>query len=324
MRRRDFLTSAAAAAVVATWPRFISRAFADKACTTPGASPALAALATAWKQAQRAGKPLLVLVIPDDDGEKWARGHAWGELLNHGSAEQIAPFALVEVACAGMADLRLLLPSAGAGSPWAVLVDTDRVPAHLERLDVVLPPLPGGFLGDDDGEGKEDPVDVVIGRRQELLARMLRGAIVPNEQVIALRAALARKRLAAADRARLETFLTRDTWIPSELADRGAALLFEAIAARQLNAGRATSLLRDAMQARLIAEPPAGAHWATSQGCGTDVEETRAEREEREAEERAGRLSGVYVSVGCGMGHIPEKSVRFLYFFAVEHPGTQL
>ena len=318
MRRRDFLGSAAAAAVVATWPRFLARAFADEACPPDSSVLPLAVLGAAWKRAQAGGKPLLILVIPDDDAEKWARGHAWGELLNHGTPEQIAPLALAEVACAKMSDLRQLVPAAGAGEPLAILVDTDRVPARVERLEASLPPLPAyGFL-----EEKADDEETVIARRQAVLAGALRAALAPNEQVLGVRAVFTRRRLAAADRTRIESFLGKNTWIPTELADRGAALLFEAIAARQLNASRATSLLRDAVQARLISEPPAGAHWATSGGCGTDVEETRAEREQREAEEATGKMR-VMVSVGCGMGHLPEKSRRFLYFFAVEHPGTQ-
>jgi hypothetical protein len=56
-------------------------------------------------------------------------------------------------------------------------------------------------------------------------------------------------------------------------------------------AGEARSRLKD--------HPPGGARWATSAGCGVTVEG---------ADDN--------IAVGCGMGHVPAKSRRFLYFFA--------
>ena len=49
---------------------------------------------------------------------------------------------------------------------------------------------------------------------------------------------------------------------------------------------------------RLVEEPPAGARWANSGGCGVSVEGERSA-----------------IAIGCGMGHVPERSRRFLYFF---------
>ena len=49
-------------------------------------------------------------------------------------------------------------------------------------------------------------------------------------------------------------------------------------------------------------QPPAGSHWANASGCGP------ASVEGMKDDEAGG--------VGCGMGHVPEKSSRFLYFFA--------
>jgi hypothetical protein len=55
------------------------------------------------------------------------------------------------------------------------------------------------------------------------------------------------------------------------------------------------------VRARLVKQRPPGAHWARSSGCGT-------------------RIEGVNdnVMIGCGMGHVPAKSERFLYFFSIE------
>ena len=50
--------------------------------------------------------------------------------------------------------------------------------------------------------------------------------------------------------------------------------------------------------------PPAGSHWANASGCGPPTVENMKEDDDE------------VVGYGCGMGHIPEKSARFLYFFA--------
>jgi hypothetical protein len=70
--------------------------------------------------------------------------------------------------------------------------------------------------------------------------------------------------------------------------------------------GRPGSTARQAeeVRARLVAHRIPGSHWANASGCGTDVEED-PEDEDGERE-----------MIGCGMGHVPEKSARFLYLYA--------
>lgn len=60
---------------------------------------------------------------------------------------------------------------------------------------------------------------------------------------------------------------------------------------------RATALAAE-VRKRLTLKPPRGARWAKSYGCGTTIE---GEKDN--------------MVIGCGMGHIPEASQRFLYFF---------
>ena len=52
-------------------------------------------------------------------------------------------------------------------------------------------------------------------------------------------------------------------------------------------------------------QPPSGSHWANASGCGPAIVENMKEDDGSEV-----------VAYGCGMGHIPSKSSRFLYFFA--------
>jgi hypothetical protein len=56
---------------------------------------------------------------------------------------------------------------------------------------------------------------------------------------------------------------------------------------------------------RLVKQRPPGGQWASSSGCGVDYEEGPMDN------------SG---AVDCGMGHVPKRSARFLYFLA-NKPG---
>ncbi|MFT3772334.1 MAG: hypothetical protein QM820_43620 [Minicystis sp.] len=250
MKRRQVLGAASVGLAAALWPSWLREAFADekaadeKACDGPGGAAArLAVLATAFKAAREASKPLLVLVIPDNDMEKWQRGRVFGELLNHGNDVQIAPLAKVEVTCATMADLKKLVPSAGMGEPLMVLVSTDRVPVAARQLDAKLPEYPSPWGdGEKSWEEKERNEDEISDKRIAIVAGLLRNALGADDK-------------------------------------KAAALAGE-------------------VRKQLKAKPPRGAKWANSSGCGTDVEGDDQQ-----------------LLVACGMGHVPRKSARFLYFF---------
>jgi hypothetical protein len=244
MNRRGFLKSSAAAALaLVSAPAFIRRAFGDEACP-PRSNHELAALAGAYRRAQRAGRPLLVLVIPENLEAQWDRGAAWGELLNHGSDAQLAPLALVEVACARVADVERLAPQARGGEPLAIVLDTTRVPAPVVRVQAELPQYRNDGFERGDWVTMEKQEALVSAARIDVLARAL-----------------------------------RDRLAPGGVGDEAQA---------------ASDVRR-----RLTALPPAGARWARSSGCGTVVE---GEND-----------NDVF---GCGMGHVPAQSSRFLTFYA--------
>src|SRR5689334_20667425 len=117
MNRRRFLGAAAVGVSVAAAPAWLRSAFAaGKQCGADDTAD-LAVVSAGYRAAQRAGRPLLCLIIPETDADKWPRGRAFGELLNHGSDEQLAPLGLCEVIACRMAPLRRLVPAAGSGEP---------------------------------------------------------------------------------------------------------------------------------------------------------------------------------------------------------------
>jgi hypothetical protein len=230
-------------------PVWLQRAFADSSV----GAPARAGLRRSELERKRRG-PTLVLIIPEDDDEKWNRGRAFGEWLNHGSDDDLAPLAHVEVVCAYAREV----PSEGA-SPGDEPLLAWLYRGQVRALDGTLPAYEDARVAARDDEK-------VFRARVALLAGLVRDAIgTPPPSEVHARAALVRKRI--------------------------------------VDGGR----------------PPAGSHWASYSGCGTKVEETpeeiEAKRRRREAEQRAGLFLGERISVvGCGMGHVPEKSRRFLYF----------
>jgi len=113
MKRRAFLVGLAAA------PWWIRRAFGD------------ASVGVVHPQTER---PTLVLVVPRGESERWERGAAFGELLNHGDDRELAPLALVDVVCARARDFGV------GGDPLMLLV----VGSTVHRLDG---PLPKGDAG---------------------------------------------------------------------------------------------------------------------------------------------------------------------------------
>ena len=248
MKRRHFLGAATAGAAAAMWPSWLRQAFADApACESQTAQTAgkvgkVGEVASSFRAAQRAGRPLLVLVIPAADDAKYERGQAFGELLNFGRDADLAPLASAEVLCATMEALATVVPGVGAGEPLMVLVDTSQVPARVRRLDAPLRVARPVEAGDESYEQTQARESAAADARIETLARLLR----------------------------------------SGLGD-----------------GKNTARRATEVRERLVKKAPVGGRWAVSQGCGTHVEG---------AEDN--------MAIGCGMGHVPEKSRRFLYFFS--------
>jgi hypothetical protein len=273
MKRRTFLGAAALAAFAPSW---IRRAFGDASFGGERKPPVPPhRYREALERARKAGRPLLVLVIPDEDSDKWDRGRAFGEWINHGTDAQLAPLALVEVACLGLGEVGRVYD--GPSDPLMLLVDpSERRPMHI--MASALPRYtPRGrviTINADGTRGPEPPSDdSVFTQRVAMLSR----------------------------------------------------LLAEAVEIGPLDEARARALAQAARK-RLRDRPPANAHWATSSGCGTTVEPTPEEIEAEERKRREEAARGVLsmhsvVSVGCGMGHVPDKSRRFLYWLARNEDG---
>ena len=184
MLRRQFLVLLGAAPVSLA---LLRRAGADLALED---EPRNLTLADAQGVARRRGVPLFVIVIPAATDQWWQRGAAWGELLNHGPAEDLAPLAHAEVACATLKELeaRYGLVAGSGPEPVAVTVAPDGKTTSV--FAAALPPTP------DQRRAGAPSEDEVVAERMSQLGALVRAALgaVPREQTRSLTAAV-RKRI---------------------------------------------------------------------------------------------------------------------------------
>ncbi|AKT36694.1 hypothetical protein [Chondromyces crocatus] len=246
MKRRHLLGATVAGLAVSAWPEFIRTAFGEgEGCDVPGhqgAGGPAAPVKEALQRAKQLKRRLLVFIIPLSNELKNERGHAFGELLNHGGDADLAPLSDVEVVCATLADLKKVVPDAGDGEPLMVLVHTQSTPTATP-LDTPLPVDPPDATTSWEERRKQE--DALIVRRIAALGALLRKGLGADERKVEARAA--------------------------------------------------------GVRARLVKQPPAGARWASASGCGVTIE----------GEQNRPMMA-------CGMGHVPEKSRRFLYFFSLQ------
>lgn len=187
-------------------------------------------LGDAWKRATKAGRPLLVVVVPDDPGAWYDRGRTLGIWLNHVEEADLEALAGVEPACATLDELGRLVPGVvDAGQPWFVLVRVD-AGAPTWR-SVVVPTATGPRVQDFDDyavqhAGEGDPEETF-------------------------------ERWRATERAQgqAEIEATRASF-------RGAVL--RVLAAEGVARGAA-----DVGRARWVTAAPPGAHWGHATGCGS-------------------------------------------------------
>ncbi len=281
MKRRTFVTGSLLAAAAATWPGWLRRAFADASLGAGGE------LGVARRRG--AGKPVLAIPIPDDDGEKWKRGRAIGGWINNGDDGDLWPLALVEVACVRRAEL----PSLDAAT-WLALVD------ERGARPVAVPALPEPDWGRDLEAVDHVTKQLVDNRRK--LAAAARRAIAPDEAAVAALAARATQALGRDAEAVAARAIAADS--PSlEAVDRMASLVaLRALRAEVRERARLQTLLAQAARARLRTHEIPGSKWARQTSCGEEIENVPPEQQ---------------TMVDCGMGAVSPEGARFLYLFTL-------
>ena len=292
--RRRFIAGVVAGAGATAIPHWLSHTFGlgSHALHPHGVG--------AWLGPEEAPRRVLVLVIPDHPRARWNRGYAFGAWLNHGTAQQLSWLAFADVCCEQLGDL----PALGVeveGDPWMVLIEpavgrvTPIVPASVDDLEDVVPvELPPDL---ETGEPSEDRELEASLAEIDALARGLANAMEPELERWAQeeRAALGCQDIDAFDE------MVRVGGWPwtKHIRDAPAALV---LGARRDDAALSEALVIEALAERVrtqyVRREIPGSRWGRGSGCGTQIE---------------GEAPRYF---GCGMGHVPELSRRFLHFFA--------
>jgi hypothetical protein len=270
MRRRAFLGSTALGLAAAAWPSWLRRAFADASVGGPGVGTN-----AATNRQPSDGKPVLAIIIPSKDGDKYERGRAIGRLINHGSDEEMAALALCEVWCVPP-------DKAPPGEPWMVLLDGTSAPFPISPKKTVAYPeeLPREQLA--------DPIHLAVMGTHAMIQRRV------DQARVALGPAIFDEARRAASSPHPET-----TALP--VVDRAASIFAAAI--EGASPERRTNLLHvlaEAARARLRDHEIPGSRWARSSGCGTDIENAAPDEQNM---------------IDCGMAMVPAESRRFLWFY---------
>jgi hypothetical protein len=245
MDRRNALIGTAALAV-SVGHGWVARALAQAADAPPGESP----LDRAVLSARALGKPVLVLVVPDEGPGRLELGIVFGELLELGGDALLADLALVEVACATRVQLRRAAGRECAGDLG--LLELEGELPRWTAIDFVVDLFtPEGSV--------RTPMS-----RTALLARLedaVRSAIGSGPAALDARAEVARAALSPKLVSRLESAITLRTRLPIPTVDAGAALLRAAAERSEKSRDFWLPRLAHAATVRMVAAAPHGAVW---------------------------------------------------------------
>jgi hypothetical protein len=290
MDRREFLNAAAGAAATAWLGHYF---LGRPAWAGDEEVLAMGDVAEAYRRAKDLGKPLLVLVIPQQDDRKHDRGQVFGALLNHGGAGVYLDLALCEIVCATMADVAAQVKGVKiVGEPLMVLVETGGAEPRATAIDPQI-----GYDEPSPWKDGREKVDAFVKDRLDKVSEALRQGLLPAPGSLAERARLAEAKLPADEAKALRDAVRKGTPPQAKALDRGAAIARHLAEDPEARRPQVLEALAAAAQKRVTGAPPAGAKWAKSSGCGVSVE------------------GGPGVLVGCGMGYVPKISERFLWFF---------
>ena len=282
MRRRNFLRGAALSFVAL--PAWLGCAF-QRGGSVDFTNPEEVvdnAVGRAFLEAQKLGKPLLVIVVPKDATQRYDRGHAWGEFLNYG---EIWPLALCGVICANEKELSELVPV--SGEPLFYVLESEAGVIKATAHDTKLQSFSESRRKYDEGAdaGPDD--------RIKALSTLVKSALAKDATMINTRALFVEAALGE-EATRFKARVGKTTLAES---DRFAAILANSTP-QNLEA------LTSAATARVKSKKIEGSRWTQASGCGPDMHEDATEEER----EKMGMFD-------CGMGFLPEKSMRFLTFF---------
>jgi hypothetical protein len=304
--RRQFLattTGVIAAAALPGWVRSgrVRSLVADEAEGQPRTMDDALALA------RQHGRLLLVIVLPANEQERWRRARLFGVYVNRVTGEPAAELAMCDLWCATEPEWKRIAADVPLDRELlAGIVEPENGTVHPIRSSLLRDPRKDPMSCSDDDDAELRTITDRSKAAVEQVGLLLHEAIAPDAATLASRVAAERTALAAQGNAAILETLTERT-VPTAVHARFApAWLLQR--ARSVEAGK-----RESLHGLAVAElarrwqtiPPPRTRWASSKGCGTQVQY-------QETDPEAQRVG---LSVACGMAYVPEYSQRFLVFY---------
>lgn len=262
------------------------------------------------KRARAAGKPLLVFVIPAEPAAASGRGEWFGSWLTLADDALLADLALFERVCVPMAALAGLgiRDIDDAKEPVMLCIETHDETPRAIAIDGALDEELARRLANpwpqegETYEAAEKRVGDAIRARNAALTQWLRDGVKIDECLPRL-AAQVDATLTDDERAQIAKHLAQPATIDRTLLERAGAVVRNGIPVaetKQLEA--AIRAIAAATTDAVRTQPPAGAVWARSSGCGFEFEDPDRHGDTDDA------------GIECGMGFVPDEGRRFLFF----------
>ena len=254
-------------------------------------------------RAMSRGKPLLLLVIPDNAQLASERSRLFGTLLNHGGPDLMLDLAMCELACARTAEAEEILGTEAIdGEPLLLLFDFKAPGTKPVRKPLPFTTIDPKLLREKERIGHDYKSVLAAQNRHAItnnarIATALMKALAADAGALAIRADRVRVRLADEDRASIQSFVDGERSIRPELAIHAAAILRMSalVQGRGDDDERILGAIRSAVKKVFVKQHIADSRWAHSSGCGVSIEGDSALR------------------VGSGGGHVSAPSKRFFY-----------
>ncbi len=307
--RRTFLGSVFATAGFAAAPDWLARAMAPQDPAVPDRVPHLRAAA---KRAQANGKPLLVIVVPEDrQNEGVARSQWLGAWLSHGGASALHAVALAEIAVANVAEVKQVTGAVVAGEPHFALFDVARLgerdapPPKPTLVKCELAPIWSFHRREVDPAEVEAAKGKVRAGLDKITAALMDG-LNRHGATVATVAKASMAKLDDAQKERLARWLATERDADAALLTRMTAEVRRAAAEfDDAKRGRVLDSLTAAIEKVVVKQRVPGSRWELAGGCGGPDYEDPTEEEKKNG-----------LLIGCGMGSVPPLCERFLDFWA--------
>lgn len=310
LNRRDLLRRTTLATGAFALPSWLVRGFSresESALQDPddnakASAERIAAVRAADSRARRNGKVLLAFVVPTDPGELWNRGQEFGAFLNHCRDRALLDLVLCEPVCATLAELKKVLgPVAVKGAPWMVAIvrTGEKAEVHAAGVDP-------DFKGLETAPAYESGVeyqDYLAEGEKWMMQRVERVEVALRDVVVASRRAMDLGTIDAATRESIDVLKETDAPADPEFVFAHASFVHDSMEAEteREKRNRLVVALLAAGTKHFRTDRLPGSKWATSGGCGLDIEGEEPEE---------GRMA-----IACGMAMTPPLSSRFLYLY---------